>query len=76
MAECCTVTGVAGELFHGMKIDEDMFKVQVGRVFYKTCPLFVTLEDDMPPQLTLLNVKRGVTVWPGSYLRAYEKTSK
>ena len=76
MAECCTITGVVGELFHGMVIVEGMFKVQVGRVFDETCPLFVTVEDDDPPQLTLLHVKRGVTVWPGSYLRAYEKTSK
>ena len=76
MAKCCTVSGYAGEPFHGLNIAAGMFKVNVGRVFDETCPLFVTVEEDMPAQLTLLNVKRGVTVWPGSYLRAYEKSSK
>ena len=76
VAECCTVSGYAGEPFHGLNIVEGIFKVNAGPVFDETCPLFVTIEEDMPPQLTLLNVKRGVTVWPGSYLHAYEKSSK
>jgi hypothetical protein len=64
----------AGEPFHGNKIAPGMFKVNVGRILDQDCPLFVTVEDDMPPQLTLLHVKRGMTVWPGSYLRPYEKS--
>lgn len=76
VAECCTVSGYPGEPFHGLAIADGMFKVNVGRVFDENCPLLVTVEEDMPPQLTLLHVKRGMTVWPGSYLRAYKKTSK
>ena len=75
VAECCTVSGYAGEPFHGLNIAEGMFKVNVGYVVDEKCPLFVTVEEDMPPQLTLLNVKRGVTVWPGSYLREYVKSA-
>ena len=76
VAGCCIVLGCAGKPFHGMSIAAEMFKVSVGRVFDEDCPLFVTVEDDMPPQLTLRDVKRGMTtVWPGSYLRPYEKSS-
>lgn len=64
VAECCTVSGCVGEPLHGMSIGPGMFKVNVSHVFDEDCPLFVTVEDDMPPQLTLLNVKRGMTVWP------------
>ena len=74
VAGCCTVSGCAGEPFHGMNIAAEMFKVNVGRVFDEDCPLLVTVEDDMPPQLTLRDVKGGMTVWPGSYLRPYEKS--
>jgi hypothetical protein len=74
VAECCTVNGCAGEPFHGTKITSGLFKVNVGRILDQDCPLFVTVEDDMPPQLTLLHVKRGMTVWPGAYLRPYEKS--
>ena len=73
VAECCTVSGCAGEPFHGMSIAPGMFKVNVGLVLVHDCPLFVTVEEDMPPQLTLLDVKRGMTVWPGAYLRPYEE---
>ena len=64
VAECCTVSGYAREPFHGMSIAPGMFKVNVGRIFFEDCPLFVTVEDDMSPQLTLFNVKQGMTVWP------------
>ena len=74
VAECCTVNGCAGEPFHGNKIAPGMFKVNVGRILDQDCPLFVTVEDDMPPQLTLLHVKRGMTVWPGACLRPYKKS--
>ena len=73
VAECCNILGCAGEPFHGMTIATGMFKVNVGRVFDEDCPLFVTVEDDMPPQLKLRDVKRGMTVWPGSYLRPYDR---
>jgi hypothetical protein len=56
-----------------MQFAPGMFKVNVGRILDHDCPLFVTVEDDMSPQLTLLNVKRGMTVCPGAYLRSYEK---
>ena len=49
-----------------------MFKVNVGHVLDEHCPLFVTVEDDMPPQLTLGDVNRGMTVWPGSCLRPHD----
>ena len=74
VAERCTISGRAGEPFYGMSIASGMFKVNIGRIFDEECPLFVTVEDKMPPQLTLLNVKRGITVWPGSYLRPYDKS--
>ena len=76
VVECCTVSGYSGEFFHGIKIVEGIFKVTIGLVFDETCLFFVTVEDDIPPQLTLLNVKRGVTVWLGFCLRACEKNSK
>ena len=45
---CCTIFECTGEPFHGMSIVPGMFKVNIGRVFYQDCPLFVTVEDDMP----------------------------
>ena len=49
-----------------------MFKVNAGRVFDEDCPLFAAVEDDMPPQRTLRDVQRGMTLWPGSRLRPFE----
>jgi hypothetical protein len=74
VAECYTISACAGDPFHGMSIVAGMYKVIMGWVLVEDCPLFVTVEDDMPPQLTLLNVKRGVTVWQGSCLRPHEKS--
>jgi hypothetical protein len=76
VAECCAVSGLAGEAFHGMTIANGMFKVSVGRILVPDCPLIVAVEEDMPPQLVLLNVKRGMTLWPGAYLRPYEPSSE
>ena len=72
VATRCTISGCAGEPFHGTRIAPGMFKVNVGHVLDVDCPLFVTVEDDMPPQLTLGNVVQGMTVWPGSLLRPYD----
>lgn len=74
VAGCCTVSGCAGDPFHGMTIATGMLKVSVGRVFDEDCPLCVTVEDDMPQQLVLRDVKRGMTVWPASCLRPYEQS--
>ena len=76
VAECCTVSGYAREAFHDMSIVPVMFKVNVGRILVQNCPLFVTVEDDMPLQLIFLNVKHCMTVWPRAYLRPYELNSK
>ena len=75
VAECCTVSGLVGDPFHGMQVALNMVKVNVGRVLVPECRLFVPVEEDMPPQRTLLDVKRGVTVWPGAYLRHHEPSS-
>ena len=72
VAGCCTVSDCAREAFYSKSIAPRMLNVNVGHIFYKDCPLFVKVEDDMPPQFTLLNVKRGMTVWPGSYLHPYK----
>ena len=74
VAECCSVSGLAGEPFHGHTIAAGMFKVNIGRVLVGDCTLFVTVEEDMPPQLTLVNVNSGSTVWPGAYLRRFERS--
>jgi hypothetical protein len=73
VAGCCIVSACAGEPFYGTSISSKMFKVDVSHLFDEDCPLFVTIEDDMPPQLTLGDVKRGMTVWRGLYLRPYDK---
>ena len=59
-----------------MSIASEMFKVNVGCILVEDCALFVTVENDMPPQLTLLNVKRSMTVWSGAYLCPYEPSSE
>ena len=74
VARRCTVFACAGEPFHGSIISPGMFKVDIGHVFDEDCPLFLTVENDMPPQLTLGDVKRGMIVWRGSYLRPYNKS--
>ena len=76
VAECCTVLACAGEPFHGVTIAPGMFKVNTGRVFDEDCPLFATVEDDMPPQRTLRDVLRGMTLWPGSRLRPFQKNPR
>jgi hypothetical protein len=53
-----------------------MFRVNIGRILVDDCPLFVTVEEDMPPQLILVNVDRGSTVWPGAYLRQFKRSSE
>jgi hypothetical protein len=62
VAECCTVSGYARKAFHDMTIANGMFKVNVGRILVPDCPLFVAVEEDIPPQLVLLNVNRGMTL--------------
>lgn len=74
VAECCAVSAFAGDAFHGNTIAEGMVKLIMGRIIDAKCPLFVTVPYDDPPQLTLGNVKRGITVWPGAYLRPHEAT--
>lgn len=76
IAECCTISGYAWESFHGMNIAPGMFEVNVGRILVQDCPLFVIVKDSMPSQLTLLNVKREMMVWPWAYLRPYEPSSE
>lgn len=73
VAECCTMSGYLGEHFHGTIITEGMVKVNVGTVIDETCPLIMTVEEDLPPQLTLANVKRGITIWPSFYIRPHTK---
>lgn len=76
VVECCIVSSYAREPFHDMSIAPGMYKVNVGHILVRDCPLFVTVEDDMSLQLTLLNVKRGMTVWPGSYMHPYKPNSE
>ena len=75
VAEFCSISGLAGDPFHGMRVARTMVKVNVGRILVPDCPLFVPVEEDMPPQRTLFDVKRGVTVWPGAYVRHHEPSS-
>jgi hypothetical protein len=49
VAECCTVSGCAGEPFHGMQIAPRLFKVNVGPILDQECLLFVTMKDNMSP---------------------------
>lgn len=76
MAECCTESGCAGEPFHNMSIAQWLFKVNVSWILVRDCPLFVTVEHDMPLQFIFFNVKRKMMVWPGAYLRPYKKNSE
>lgn len=70
------MSGHAGEPFHGMTLATGMLKVNVGKILVQDCPLFVTVEEAMPPHMTHLDVKLGMTVWPGAYLRPYEPSSE
>ena len=60
--ECCIVSKCVGELFHNISITNGMFMIKIGRILIHDCVLFITTEDDMPPQLTFLNMKHEVTM--------------
>ena len=62
VAECCTVSIYAGETFHDMTIANGMFKVNVGRILVPECPLFVAVEEDIPPQLHSFECEAGMTL--------------
>lgn len=62
--ECYIIFGRAEESLYDMSIADEIFEINVGRILIQDCLLFVTVEDDMYLQLTLLNMKRGMTMWP------------
>jgi hypothetical protein len=62
VAEYCTVSGYVGEAFHDMTIANGMFKVNVGRILVPECPLFVAVEEDIPPQLHSFECEAGMTL--------------
>ena len=49
VAEFCSVSGLARHPFHDMRVAQRMVKVNVGRILVSDCPLFMFVEEDMPP---------------------------
>ena len=49
VAKFCSVSGFAGDLFHGMRVAQRMVKVNVSRILVSDCSLFMLVKEDMPP---------------------------
>jgi hypothetical protein len=54
-------------LHHGTTVEVGWFQVQLGEIMegFGNIPLFVTNEDDDPPQLKLQDVMGSSLVWKG-----------
>ncbi len=63
------VFGVVGDMFHGVVIEDGVYKMEVhGVMLPKTTLIFPNMKDD-PPQLLLKDVKSQFTFWEDVNLR-------
>jgi hypothetical protein len=62
------VSGVVGDMFHGVVIEDEVYKVEVHGVMLPKTTLIFHMKDD-PPQLLLKDVKSQFTFWEGANLR-------
>ncbi len=59
------VFGVASNMFHGVVIEDGVYKVEVhGVMFIKTILIFPNMKDDLA-HLLLKDVKGQFTLWKG-----------